>query len=446
MTPGVLDVTVAQKVSYCVPAWLRDQNIKHACKRAGVGRIAPHYGERADPIAVVGFGPSLQDTWEQIRDFRYVMTCSGSHKFLVERGIVPFYHVEVDPRPHKVELIGPPQPETEYLIASACSPKVFDHLQGFNVKLWHVFDPSESGHRLLPAGEWSVTGGCDVGMRALTLAAFIGFRELHVFGMDGCARQGRRHAAAHPHTPSKYNTVEYRGVTYDTTPAMLEAARQVAHELNQMPKVHATFYGEGLIQAMMRDYTPTPVEHKKQSLSDAIAILKPELISAEYRALNARLHEENFAYGVGGAKHAPTVLKLCEALKTTSVLDYGAGKGLLANDLPFPIWEYDPAIPEKAHEPRPADIVVCTDVLEHIEPDRLTFVLADLARCCRKVGYFVIHTGPAAKFLADGRNTHLNQHGEEWWRKRLAQFFTVGKITKKGPELFVVVGKKGGKK
>src|SRR5438046_3895011 len=173
-----------QDVHYCVPLWLRDAQIQYATQRI-TERIQPG-ARRAEPIAVVGFGPALRDTWEQVKSFQYVISCSGSHKFLVEHGIVPNWHVEVDPRPHKVALIGPPQPDTEYLIASACHKAVFDHLDGYNVKLWHIFDASDDGIRSLPAGEWAVTGGCDAGLRAMTIAGFLGFRDLHIFGMDGC--------------------------------------------------------------------------------------------------------------------------------------------------------------------------------------------------------------------------------------------------------------------
>jgi hypothetical protein len=175
-----------------------------------------------------------------------------------------------------------------------------------------------------------------------------------------------------------------------------------------------------------------------------IGFAKPQLISAEYCSLNAKLHRENVSYGVGGGKHAATVLKLAESIKSTSVLDYGCGKGYLAKELPFPIWEYDPAVPGKEESPRPADIVVCSDVLEHIEPEKLAFVLDDLRRCVKKVGYFVIHTGPSSKILADGRNSHLLQKGANWWKKKLRKFFTVpdNGIILKNPLIYAVVGPK----
>jgi 2-polyprenyl-3-methyl-5-hydroxy-6-metoxy-1,4-benzoquinol methylase len=140
------------------------------------------------------------------------------------------------------------------------------------------------------------------------------------------------------------------------------------------------------------------------------------------------------------------VLKLVESIKPVGILDYGCGKGLLAKELPFPIWEYDPAITLKAEPPRPADLVICTDVLEHIEPDKLQAVLMDLHRVTRKVGYFVICTTAARKHLPDGRNTHLIQKGEAWWRKNLEQYFNVASINKKGPQLHVVVGPRRAKR
>lgn len=419
----ILDAAKPQSVQYCIPLWLRDEQIKQAIARP-IPRIQPQYELRSDPCAIVCYGPSLNETWEQVRGFKYVFSCSGSHKFLLERGIVPTWHVEVDPRAHKVALIGPPHKDTTYLIASTCHPAVFNHLQDYNVVLWHVFDTAEEGKRVLPPGEWALTGGCGVGLRTMTIARFFGFTEQHIFGMDGNEGPTGKHAAVHPSQAKQSFSTEYKGKTYYTTPAFLEAARTTFHELDMMPDVKATFYGEGLVQAMAKDYVPKPVapDHR------LIGFQKPDLISPEMLSLNRRLHRENLAYGVGGNADAAVVIKLVQATKAQSVLDYGCGKGYLAKSLPFPIWEYDPAIPGKEESPRPADLVVCSDVLEHIEPDKLVYVLDDLRRCVKRVGYFVIHTGPARKFLADGRNTHLIQENAAWWEKTLSEFFTIGTI------------------
>jgi hypothetical protein len=446
---AVLDPTQPQKTSYCVPIWLRDEQIKANIARIP-GRIARFEGERDAPIAIVCYGPSLADTWEELRDFRYIMTCSGAHKFLVDHGITPTHHIDVDPREHKATLLGTPQPGTEYLIASTCHAKVFDLLEGFNVKLWHIFDSTDEGLRILPPGEWALTGGCGAGLRAMIVAHFLGFKDQHVFGMDGNVRPSedttvaatgfQTHGGAHPNQPPLFAECTVNGRTFRTTPGYLEAARNTGYELDQMPGIRATFHGDGLVQELMKTHKHEPAK------MPVIAHQRPVLISEEYRELNARLHRDVVTYGVSGRKRADAVLKLSQALKTTSILDYGCGKGHLAQCLPFPIWEYDPAIPGKEDSPRPADIVVCTDVLEHIERDKINAVLDDLARCVVQVGYFVIHTGPAVKKYANGQNTHLIQKDESWWTKKIGARFHIGKCLRDGVELVYVVGPKNGKR
>lgn len=428
----IIDPTNPPKVEYCIPLWLRDLQIRAAIAR-GLPSVKPVTELTNEPIALVGYGPSLNDTWEQIKGFKYVMSCSGSHKFLVEHGIIPTHHLEVDPREHKVQLIGQPQRGTTYMIASTCHPKVFDHLTGYDLRLWHVFDSDSDARRFIPAGEWCVTGGCSVGVRMFTISRFLGFTDLHIFGMDGSQDDRGKHAATHPMQPPGFSEVTYEGKTFQTTSSMYAVAQGIWHELDQLKDCTAKFYGDGLIQHMAKFYK------KKDTKGANIAVAQPELISTEYKQLNAQLHQTNLLYGVGGGKHAKVVRELKEKLQADSILDYGCGKGRLAEELGFPIWEYDPAIPGKDIAPRSADLVVCTDVLEHIEPDKILPVLADLRRVTKKVGYFTIHTGPAQKTLPDGRNTHLIQQGRQWWKNRLKAFFTVGMMKEVGPELHCVV-------
>lgn len=450
--PKVLKASEKQEVQYCIPLFVRDAYIKQNVRREGVGRIEAHGVRPGAKIAIVCFGPSLQDTWQEIEGFDAIITVSGAHKFLLDHGVRPegraWWHVEVDPREHKIALLGDPRPGITYLPASCCHPAYYDHLaaHGADVKLWHVFDASDDAERLLPRGEWAITGGCNVGLRAMTIARFFGYLDQHVFGMDGCegAEVGKKHAAAHPlQDGTGHSVCEYpegSGHLWRTTPSMLESARQTWHELDMMGDVTATFHGEGLVQEMWKHYTPKPKPNQP-----AIAIAHPAVITEDYRALNAKLHADNLFYGVGGAKHADVVKKLRESIKAASVLDYGCGKGMLAQALDFPIWEYDPAIPGKDELPRPADLVTCTDVLEHIEPECLPAVLADLQRVVKKIGYLVIHTGPASKTLPDGRNTHLIQQDRAWWKAHLSAYFSVASLQQQGPLLHAVVGpRKGG--
>lgn len=145
-------------------------------------------------------------------------------------------------------------------------------------------------------------------------------------------------------------------------------------------------------------------------------------ITPEYKALQQQLHA-NGNYGVSGAKHADKIMGLCQKLGTKDVLDYGCGKQTLQKNLPFPINQYDPCIPGLDAEPEPADLVVCTDVMEHIELGCLNDVIQHLHQLCKKVVFLDIAQRPAQKYLADGRNAHLIQMPTLWWIQKLDPYF-----------------------
>ncbi|HKV00429.1 MAG TPA: hypothetical protein VJR58_34330 [Vineibacter sp.] len=58
-------------------------------------------------------------------------------------------------------------------------------------------------------------------------------------------------------------------------------------------------------------------------------------------------------------------------------------------------------------------------MLEHVEPECLDDVLAELRRVTQEVGLFVVHLTAARKTLPDGRNAHLIQQPADWWSDRI---------------------------
>lgn len=150
-----------------------------------------------------------------------------------------------------------------------------------------------------------------------------------------------------------------------------------------------------------------------------------QLISEEYLKLNSKLHHDNPNYGTSGNAYVDKIIQLAMELKTQDILDYGCGKSTLALNLPFTINQYDPAIPKFANPPRDADIVVCTDVIEHIEPIYLDNVLDHIQALTRKACFITGCTVPAKKTLDDGRNAHLIVKHARWWLDQLWVRFEV---------------------
>lgn len=126
------------------------------------------------------------------------------------------------------------------------------------------------------------------------------------------------------------------------------------------------------------------------------------------------------------------LMRMFEAVKlrpVTSVLDYGCGHGeigsIMRRDNLIPegvtYHEYDPGVPEKSALPEPADLVICTDVLEHIEPDLIDNVIQHLCSVTKIVAFIVVCMVPSKrKTLTDGRNVHLILESPKWWMKKLS--------------------------
>ena len=166
------------------------------------------------------------------------------------------------------------------------------------------------------------------------------------------------------------------------------------------------------------------------------------LISDEYREQQEKLHE-NPNYGVASVSYAPLVSNLIDQLEVDEMLDYGCGKGRLAHAITpnrkLKIELYDPAQPDFSGRPSPREFVACIDVLEHIEPHLLYNVLDDLASLTLKYGFFTVHTGPAMKFLADGRNAHLIQQNYKWWLPKIWNRFNIHSFSHTPGGFYVVV-------
>lgn len=128
-------------------------------------------------------------------------------------------------------------------------------------------------------------------------------------------------------------------------------------------------------------------------------------------------------WGKSGHSHAPELREFAKKLRAASVLDYGCGQGTLRPALApeLKVLEYDPGIPGKDKMPKPADIVACTDVLEHIEPELIDNVLRHQYQLAGRGAYLVIATRLARELLPDGRNAHLIVEGEAWWLAKLKQ-------------------------
>ena len=101
-----------------------------------------------------------------------------------------------------------------------------------------------------------------------------------------------------------------------------------------------------------------------------------DLISPYYKHLLNRLHHQR-PRGFGNTAWLKGLEQFTDGHK--SFLDYGCGKGNVVNGLKerYPdalVRGYDPGMPDFDKVPDSSEtyeFLLCTDVLEHIEPDRI---------------------------------------------------------------------------
>lgn len=151
----------------------------------------------------------------------------------------------------------------------------------------------------------------------------------------------------------------------------------------------------------------------------------------EYRSI----HQKDPKYGRSSEKLIPTIDLLIKDLKSRgaihnlqpTILDFGCGKshaaeivGTLNNMRPI---RYDPAIPEleKIYVSK-ADIVINTDVLEHLDLAEVNLVLQDI-RSMTENAFFNIATTSASKHLSTGENAHVTVHSPGWWKRKIEEFY-----------------------
>lgn len=156
------------------------------------------------------------------------------------------------------------------------------------------------------------------------------------------------------------------------------------------------------------------------------------LITAKYKQMLAWEHENTPGkWGHTAKMYVSEIVRYAE--DRTHWLDYGAGSGSLQSAVGsiypgrFSITEYEPSRKGET-VPKPHDYVVCIDVLEHVEPELLIFVLDDLQRVTLDKGYFTISCRPAKKILQDGRNAHLIIQEPNWWCNHLSERFLIDSV------------------
>lgn len=237
------------------PAERREQ-IMHNIKTHKARVMVPCV-EHKTPLIMVCYGPSIHETWRNaVAEARalggHIVTNSGAHDFLIKKGVIPKFHVEIDPREERANFSETPNADVEYMIASVCSPKLTDKLAPYNMKLFHLNDGPESREIFEHEPNATLTdGGACVALRSLSLFYQMGYRYFSMYGFDCSFKNDMQWAGAHPGKRHKVQEVTIAGDTrtFRTSSALITYATQFFEHVNMLPDAQYYLHGDGLLQS-----------------------------------------------------------------------------------------------------------------------------------------------------------------------------------------------------
>ena len=170
-------------------------------------------------------------------------------------------------------------------------------------------------------------------------------------------------------------------------------------------------------------------------------MLKPSEDYYELLDSYKELHKEEGKFrGISLVPLVPTLMNIIKENNCKTLLDYGCGKAIPYSKkecksigLKKPVQElcnldsfdlYDPAYPKyNKLSKKKYDIVVCTDVMEHIAEQDIDWVLKDILSHSKKTVFLNISCQPALKHFKKGKfkgqNVHVSVFHGTWWSDKV---------------------------
>jgi hypothetical protein len=203
-------------------------------------------------LIICGGGPSIGE-FEQLKQIRAlqkkggkVLAINRTHDWLFTKGITPWAGILLDPVPQVANYICPRR-GVRYYIGSQCHPDTFNVFDKPDLQkaLWHAASIPEMEEWLSPQERILCVpaNGSTCGLRSILLGYMLGFREIHLFGMD-----------------SSYEVIDGKiSQTADGKPKLHAYAKpEGIHDIKEMviryPDGERTYYGNTMMLAQADEF------------------------------------------------------------------------------------------------------------------------------------------------------------------------------------------------
>lgn len=237
------------------------ENIQSACKLpyTRVNQMQPHDGH----AVIVGGGPSLKDNLEEIKwrqsVGQVIFATNNTYNFLSDHGIIPQTHILLDARKENEEFVPKIGANALCYYASQVHPSSLEKARqnGHDVILWHSM--IDGIQELVFEDSCFIGAGLSsVGLKAMALAYTLGYRNIHIYGLDSSYREGQHHAYKQPlNDDERILDVECNGKIYTTASWMATQAEEFKSIAALLVDAGCTLtiHGEGLLPDIARSMT-----------------------------------------------------------------------------------------------------------------------------------------------------------------------------------------------
>ena len=227
-----------------------DANIEAALKRDYIP-FNKIMGMKSGAVAIVGSGPSLKSNWRKLLNFNGdILACNSAFGFLLDKGIVPKYMMCFDADKLMLAFMRVHKDVT-YLLASRCPPDAFEMVKDCKIVCWHAGGDEHLEDLLVKHDkeEPMVLGGSAAVTRSLYVAITMGYREVHMYGVDS-SFEGMNTHISQSRTEERHLPVRVNDKLFITSPWLAQQAEDFKILVPLMQKINRAkviVHGTGLI-------------------------------------------------------------------------------------------------------------------------------------------------------------------------------------------------------
>ena len=184
------------------------ENAKWPCKH-----VRAHQIQEDVEIQILCGGPSLNEFKDEVienwKNGMKTITVNGTYKWAQDHGLTNVNQCMIDARPFNKRFVEPPRDDCYYFIASQCDPSVFADLPHDRTFFWHCTGSPEAVDVVEASyPEYIIAGGgSTVALRTICLMRVLGFKLMHIYGMDSCCVDGDHHAYSQPENDYKVKNI-----------------------------------------------------------------------------------------------------------------------------------------------------------------------------------------------------------------------------------------------